>query len=249
MTMLNEEAYTAWAPDDSPWSVWAKPVLFADMVHIAWGAATGPDDALIARFPAPDQRTAVVIDVAGERSVMLGVGLARRGYRPVPLYNATKGANQLVDVTSIAEALARGAGALKQMSIPRDAPPAFLLDSQRMKGDPKPLRFDNRWMVFPQDFPSATFLRAHGIERVLVVQDGDAPAQDLAHVLLRYQKAGIAIAVAPPETPEAARPITVSPPSRFRRAWYRALAALALSRASVGGFGAVIPEPSQGGSG
>ena len=41
------------------------------------------------------------------------------------------------------------------------APPAFLLDSDRMKAPaPDPGRFDNRWLVFPQDFPSAAFLRS-----------------------------------------------------------------------------------------
>ena len=244
--MLNEDAYAAWAPDESPWSVWAKPVLFANLVPSPGGAA-GIDAELLGRFPAADGRTALVVDLPGARGTMTGIALAARGYRPVPLYNATSGGNQLVDVTSIAQALARGAEGLRSVSLPADAPPAFLLDADRMKGDPRPLRFDNRWMVFPQDFPSAAFLVSRGIERVTVIQEGDAPAEDLAHVLLRWQKAGIAIAHAAPGSPEDERPIVVKPPSRFRRAWYRAVAIMGLKRNNVGGFGALIPEPSSGG--
>ena len=40
--------------------------------------------------------------------------------------------------------------------------------------------------------------------------------------------------------------IVVARPSRFRRSWYRALAALGLRRSSAGGFGAVIPESTAG---
>ena len=30
MSELNEQAFAAWAPDESPWSVWAKPILFVE---------------------------------------------------------------------------------------------------------------------------------------------------------------------------------------------------------------------------
>jgi hypothetical protein len=47
---------------------------------------------------------------------------------------------------------------LKEMSFAADAPSAFILDSLRLHGT-HPIgtyMFDNRWMVFPQDFPSAS---------------------------------------------------------------------------------------------
>ncbi len=43
------------------------------------------------------------------------------------------------------------------------------------------------------------------------------------------------------------QPIEVRPPSRFRRAWYRVIALLALRRSDVGGFGGSIPEQTSGG--
>lgn len=243
MAELNEIAFAAWAPDASPWSVWAKPVLFADAVTFGGGGASRPSRDEVARFPGPGA-TALVIDLPGAAGVELGLALAERGYRPVPLYNASRGTGALVDVVPIASALAAGAGELALLRLPDDAPPAFLLDSERMKGSPQPGRFDNRWLVFPQDFPSAAFLASRGIRRVLVVQHDAEPRDDLAHVLLRWQRAGIELSVAAPAAADAARPLVVKPPSRFRRAWYRALAVMGLRRSNVGGFGAPVPMPS-----
>src|SRR5438045_2558006 len=54
--------------------------------------------------------------------------------------------------------------------------------------------FDNRWMVFPQDFPSARFLVGQGIRHALLVQkDRAEPQDDLAHSLLRWQEGGIKV--------------------------------------------------------
>jgi hypothetical protein len=73
------------------------------------------------------------------------------------------------------------------------------------------------------------------------------PHEDLAHVLLRYQEAGIAILSA--ATDGGAEPITIAKPNNFGRFWYRALALAGLRRNSAGGFGAVIPARGPGGFG
>lgn len=245
MSPLNEQAFTAWAPDDSVWSVWVKPVLFAEAVAQARTPTEPTSAAEASRYPDPRHGTAVVLDLPGRSGARLGLALAARGYRPVPLYNGGSGSGAVIDVAPIAVTLGAGSRELAGLRIPTHAPPAFLLDSDRMKGPPPaPGRFDNRWMVFPQDFPSATFLRSHGIQRVLVVQEGATPRDDLAHVLLRWQRAGIELSLASPDAPDASRPLRVRPPSRFRRAWYRALASLGLRRSNVGGFGAMVPIPS-----
>jgi hypothetical protein len=106
--------------------------------------------------------------------------------------------------------------------------------------------FDNRWVVLPQDFPSGTFLKANGIDRVLLLHDRDGqPREDLAHVLLRWQEAGVAIAAARPGG--AAAELRVARPSRFRAAWYALLVTFGLRPNSAGGFGSIIPMPSPGG--
>ena len=90
-------------------------------------------------------------------------------YKRQGVYGADKW-SMAVDVTSVAETLYQGADYLSCLHIRPDAPPAFLLDAARMKGTARqPGRYDNRWCVFPQDAPSADFLKAQGIESIYVL--------------------------------------------------------------------------------
>jgi hypothetical protein len=63
---------------------------------------------------------------------------------------------------------------------------------------------------------------------------------DLAHILCRYQEAGVKIQLACGDNEIKA--ITVSKPSQFKSLFYRFEAALGLSRNAVGGFGSLIPH-------
>jgi hypothetical protein len=99
--------------------------------------------------------------------------------------------------------------------------------------------------VLPQDFPSATRLLASGVKSVTVIQrGGTTPAQDLAHVLRRWQDAGIALAIVDLTTASVDRDARIPKPSMFRLAWYAVIALIGLRRANVGGFGSVVPESS-----
>jgi hypothetical protein len=85
-------------------------------------------------------------------------------------------------------------------------------------------------------------LHNHGIEDVLLVQEDDLqPREDLAHVLLRWQEAGLRI------RGRDGVVIRVQRPSQFRALWYRALAILGLRRNSAGGFGSYVPESTSAG--
>lgn len=183
----NYSTYRIWAPDNALWTQWAKPVLFARALNPAPEKLVLPP---VKWAPYGDGRTAVFVDLPGKRGVLEGLALAQMGYRPVPLYNGVYGADKwsmAVDVTPVAEALYLGADYLSCQSIRPDAPPAFLLDAARMKGLARqPGRYDNRWCVFPQDAPSADFLKAHGIGSIYV--RAKDIQNDLAHILLRYQK-------------------------------------------------------------
>lgn len=97
------------------------------------------------------------MDLPGAQSVATGIAVAMKGYRPVPLYNSCNGPMPVVDLSELMDVIADGTEALKQRPIHDESPPSFLLDSRRMTGTPLPARFDNRWMTFPQDFPSASF--------------------------------------------------------------------------------------------
>jgi hypothetical protein len=215
--MPTEIAFRIWAPLGSPWSRWAKPVLFAQMT--------------------PDE---VGRGLPGAAAVREGVALAAKGYRPVPLFNSCPGPRAAVDLSSIIRELLDGADALKTLRVPADAPPAFLLDDARMRPGrtPGPGDFDNRWMVSPQDFPSASFLLSRGIGRAIVMcarQGG--PEEDLTHVLLRWEQGGIRLLGRVRGEPEKPQPLLLQPPSMFRSMWYRALALVGLRRSSAGGWG------------
>lgn len=258
--MTPEELYSVWAPPDSIWSQWVIPVPFAQIVCFD----TAPEKSLeiVAdlngfRFEAD---LAIIVDLPGGDSMRYGLALARLGFRPVAVLDGSPGpftlagpmphgaqggigqakATAVVDMRDLLFALCAIAPALQGISIMSNAPPAFLLDSQRMMGGhiSDADLFDNRWKVFPQDFPSAKFLREQGVRRILLIQEhAGQPQEDLAHVLLRWQEAGLEVLASGRTAGNKPSAIRVGRPSRFRASWYRGLEILGLRRNSVGGFG------------
>lgn len=248
------EVYDVWAPPEVPWSAWAKPVVFAALDAGLGANAGGPPvaawgDASWAPPAAGD--TALVLDLDGQESLAAGVALARRGWRPVPLYNGCHGPAALIDVATIARGLVAGIPELVAAALPADAPPAFLLDARREQPAPSPGTFDNRWVVLPQDFPSANLLASRGVRAAVLVQSGrSVPRDDLSHVLRRWQEGGIALRTLDLRAPgPRSEPLEVGPPPRFRSTVHALLVLAGLRRSSAGGFGALIPLPPPPGSG
>jgi hypothetical protein len=267
--MTGQELFKTWAPSDSAWSHWVSPALFAQIACTDGAAADGVD------VPVPtwqeekaSPESAVIVDLPGADSIRLAMALAKLGYRPVPIINASPGPVGLqlnflpqpanvssrsivvLDMNSLVREICIGTELLQKLSFASDAPPVFILDALRLRGTNPILddMFDNRWMVFPQDFPSARFFAEKKIKRVTLVQVEKAqPLEDLSHVLLRWQEAGIEILATASGDTNAPSRITVSKPSRFKASWYRALATVGLRRSSVGGFGSFIPETSAAG--
>jgi hypothetical protein len=244
--------FETWAPPDDAWSLWTRPILFAQMAQAKWESAEGePWRSLdLSWAPAPGAGAAVVVDLPGEEAVWTGLALAGRGYRPVPLFNACTGPGEVVSQGRIMAALRAGAAYLAGLPL-TGAPPAFLLDAQRA-GPPgyraRPLDFDNRYAIFPQDFPSATFLQGRGIRQVvLAVRGGPQVREDLAHVLRRWQDAGLALHVKDLASAAPPSPLRVDRPPWYRWAWQRLQTILGLRRCPQGGFGAQVPRPSSHG--
>ena len=246
--MTNEDLFDAWAPADAVWSPWAKPALFAQSPTFASVPESQPAPADAGWIPGASGQRALVVELPGVRAAALAVPLAAKGHRPVPLFNTCDDPSAVIDVRPLVSELAAAAAPLRGRSLPPDAPPAFLLDSNRLRPAvlPEPGKFDNRWVVFPQDFPSAAFLQSRGIREVLLIMEGETPQQDLAHVLRRWQDAGIAIHAMPPAAAPP-RSIVVEKPSWFRMLGYRLIARSGLRRNNAGGFGAVIPVITSGG--
>lgn len=252
--MLARNTFNAWAPPGSLWSPWAKPSLFADLASVS--SSLGDVEPLSEKeapwLPVFDRRTAIVLDVPGELAVQRGIQLARRGYRPVPLFNTTYQSGSLVDVRDILRGLNLGRQLLPKIPLPDDAPPAFLLDSKRLpfKGGGVLNGYDNRWVVLPQDFPSASKLRVHGIATILLWQQEKAqPADDLAHVLRRWQDGGLDIYVEYGSLASPPEPLRVHRPSRYKSILHRLFVLIGLRRNAAGGFGGMVPPPSEYGSG
>lgn len=249
--MRKEECFAIWAPAGVVWAQWAKPVSFVDLDPLLLTHEADPGDWTVPgleRVPT-ERNLAVVIDLRSEDAVRAGVMLARLGYRPVPLFNGTDGPHAIIDVDPLMRRLVSGAAHIAEAGLRPDAPPAFLLDARRMDPDlvPEPGRFDNRWVTLPQDFPSATFLLTHGVSAALLVQrDRLDPRPDLAHVVRRWQDAGMRLEAIDLNQPSDPQPLHVEAPSLFRRAWYRAVAVMGLHRNNVGGFGGTIPQEGSG---
>jgi len=182
--------------------------------------------------------------------------LAARGYRPVPVYNAVPApftpalafpiAPQFVaavEIRPIVRALTEASVQLARITLPADAPPAFLLDANRQGNGRRILenQFDNRSICFTTDFPSANFLHANAIERCLLVQRSRTlPQVDLSHVLRRWQDGGIILESARVDVAEGRKLMQLARPSWHGAMFQRALAAVGLRRASRGGFGAWV---------
>jgi len=269
--MTPEEVYRVWAPADSIWSPWVVPVPFAEIVCTNQAnEKVGSELETIGAEFRVSQDLAIVIDLPGGDSIRLGMSLALRGFRPVPVIDGSPGPGPFlvspqepspdelpsaetngpaVDMREILRALCLGADFLRTLRLSESAPPAFLLDSMRMAGGRPvhPETFDNRWKVFPQDFPSARLLQERGVTRVLLIQkDRGQPQEDLSYVLLRWQEAGLKLLATDSCGDANAIPIEISPPSRYKALWYRALAILGLRRGKHGGFGAWPPSSTSG---
>ncbi len=251
--------YEIWAPPNALWSPWAKPVLFA---HIPLAgkqpAAVPPQTQYPPNVPKPAWR-AILVDLPGLDAIDLGLELARRGFRPVPLFNACpvpqgflhdRSDLEVVPVTPLLSALIEGADRLKLAGLADDAAPAFLLDANRLGGQNPidPGWFDNRSVLFATDLPSAKFLFEHRITTVQVIHRG-ALAEDLLDVLRDWNRQGMLLAHLDLEHPGAPIPLVVPTTWRLglsrlaRRLW----ALASLRRNPRGGYGGFVPEPGSSG--
>ena len=235
----SQDVYAIWAPEHVLWTQWAKPVLFANLSFPSVDTLTIPT---LKWIRDSNRNTMVIVDLPGKDGVAEALALAYIGYRPVPLYNGVKGPDgaMIVDVKPLQQALQAGASILKEISIREDAPPAFILDYRRMSGNGKELgKYDNRWCVFAQDMPSASFLLRSGIG-IIIVRSSEIQA-DLSHVLYRYQNQGIKIILS--DDDGFTRELTIVRPTRFKSLVYRCQVILGLKRNATGGFGGRIPDP------
>jgi hypothetical protein len=255
VTLAKNDVYEIWAPSQGPWSPWVKPVVFAFMDGVFSGR-TARNMRFKDEWVPRAGTTALVIDLPCEDGVLWGIHLAALGYRPVPLYNALPfpmnekmsppalKSVSTVNVAPILAALHEGASALARVNLAIEAPPAFLLDSDRTiaRADIVPGIFDNRSVCFPTDFPSSTFLVTHGIRDVIVVSNNSKISEDLKEILFSWQRDGIRLLARYRDNDPV--PLQVKQASFVRILWRRLTIALGLRRGELGGFGRVVSSSS-----
>jgi hypothetical protein len=255
-----EMVYQTWAPAESEWSQWVKPILFGHLPEsISPGSSVDPYAESAARLPSNDGATALVLDLPGAMAAQMVGLLTRQRFRPIPLYNSCPPPKSwavppprqpAVNVQPIIEAIVAMTPVLRHANLPATAKPAFLLDANRRIRQTgyvsTPGAFDNRSVSLPTDFPSSNFLLSRGVLKVIVVtQAATEPQADLCHTLLRWQNAGIHISgvtVDPHDGIGEPRFIKIARPSGFKVAWYALMARLGLRPNLLGGFGGVLPQ-------
>ena len=210
------------------WSRWASPVAFASLNCDELGVCAASASSTGTPHIPVTSGTAYVIDLAGAPAIRLAMKFARAGLRPVPIFNASPlpltpgeaARSALVDMTYVTRELCFSVSELASLPIQNDAAPVFVIDANRMSGrsslDP---RFDNRWIVYPQDFPSGAKLREHGITRIVAIQQTEAIAADLNDVLVEWQTAGLEILTKRDDERAAEVRRHVKPPSRLLVLW------------------------------
>ena len=194
--MNGKKFYKKWVPIGARWVEWVRPVPFIAMNDEI-------QTSMIFNFCIPKVNylaevsadTAVFVDVPSYEGVEEGLALAKLGFRPIPLYNGTKEPEEamaLINTQGIESALRWGALQLEKIAISNDAPPAFLLDSNRMhRHKMNSSVFDNSWDLYHQDIPSAEYFLTQGIDKIVV--HGEKVQRDLSTIFYKFQVKGMTI--------------------------------------------------------
>ena len=194
--MTGRDIFKIWAPRGAKWVEWVRPVPFVGIDENFEGYEVEnfviPKINYIKEFTT---NTAIFIDLPGNNSIKEGLAVAKLGFRPIPIYNGTdeqKGAMATVDNKAIKIGLIKGAIELQNIQIRKNAPPAFLLDTNRMnRYKMNPSVFDNSWDIYAQDIPSAEYFLKNDINKIIII--GKIIHKDLKIILYPFQQKGISI--------------------------------------------------------
>ncbi len=197
--MIGKEIYKIWAPTTSKWKWWVRPVAFCALdTGVKSSEVFNPRLESVTYLFENDEdnrTTAVIIDAPSYEGIVKGISLAKYGFIPIAVYNGTEeqlGAMSTVNNGALELALIWGADILKDIKFKEDAPPAFLLDSNRMNSFKlTPGVYDNSWDVYSQDMPTAKYLLDNNISKVLIVSD--RIRTDVTKIIYEYQSKGIKI--------------------------------------------------------
>ena len=193
--MTGKETFKIWAPMGARWVDWVRPVPFVAIDNPSKTNSIMNFTIENINYIELQTDIAIILDLPDYESIKEGIVLAKLGFRPIPLYNGTdeqQGAMALVSNHGIENALIWGAYELQKLKIADDAPPVFLLDSNRIHRFKMNVSvFDNSWDLYDQDIPSAEYFLKNGISKIVV--RGVTIQKDLVKILYKFQKKGITI--------------------------------------------------------
>ena len=191
--MKGKEIYKIYAPIDTKWTQWIRPVPFVAIDNYNRKPATNWLDRKVMFLNRYEQDTAICIDLRAKESIEFGIALAYLGYRPIPIFNGPdeqEGAKATTDTYIVENHLINGSKKLKNIKLENDANPVFLLDSSRInRYREKESVFDNSWDLYKQDIPSAQYFKNNKIEKIIVI--GNEVQRDLRKIFFEFQDAGI----------------------------------------------------------
>lgn len=192
--MNGREIFKIWAKNGAMWTEWVRPVHFIELqsksnctipIYI-------PQIYYLDGF---EKNSAIILDLPERYSIEEGLALAQLGWRPIPLYNGVNpqnGVMALIDYQEIEYALIKGAYELQKIKLANNAPPVFLLDTNRTERFKMNVSvFDNSWDLYGQDLPSAGYFLKNGINKIILKSRKIEP--DLKPILYKFQKEGIKI--------------------------------------------------------
>lgn len=194
--MDGREIFKIWAPLGAKWIDWVRPVPFIGINdNLKAYEVCNFENNSINYLDNLAEDVAIIVDLPGNDSIVEGILLAKRGFRPIPVYNGTneqRNAMATVDNKTIELGLIEGAVELQKIKLSQEAPPAFLLDSNRMnryKMDASV--FDNSWDIYHQDIPSCEYFFKNGINKIII--RGRTVNKDLNKILYKFQRKGMKI--------------------------------------------------------
>ena len=193
--MIGKEIYKIYAPNGSKWTEWVRPVPFVAIDTYNRKPISNWLDRRVIFINKYEKDTAIFIDLPGKESIEFGIGLARIGYRPIPLFNGTTeqvSSQATTDTYLIESCLINGSEKLKNIQIKNDANPVFLLDSSRTnRYRSNESIFDNSWDLYKQDIPTSKYFKENDIYKIIVVSN--IIQRDLRKIFLEFQNTGIEI--------------------------------------------------------
>lgn len=244
----------------SPWVPYHCPTLFASLDRLSIAPqkielAPGYHD------PHPPgawqwlgPKTMVLVDLPGAAAIEVGVTLMKHGAQFVstfdhwPFSRLNRGARVAVKAQVVIQAmytLAPEVHALRRGLTP-DVAPVWLCDSRRLGRlgvEPTPGTFDNRYYIDDSILPGIKTLKGAGIRRLIYLnlKAGDAPQPDLVPFIIEAHKAGLTLEhVALQEEETWIKPRSMDVPFKTK------LPIRGFRRTDMGGFGKMIPVPSEG---